>query len=87
MSCLLPPVCAFCQHLLNEPDQECRAFKKIPTAIMNGSCDHTERYPGDGGFRFQLNAEYVEDFAEVNEIRQEMGFPLFRLPTNIPAAA
>jgi hypothetical protein len=79
MSCLLPPVCAFCTHLLNEPEQECRAFHEIPAVIMNGTCDHTEPYPDDGGVCFQLIPDYAEDFAEVNNIRQEMGLPLFRL--------
>lgn len=84
MSCLLPPVCAFCRHLLNEPEQECRAFQEIPAAIMNGNCDHSEPYPGDGGICFQLIPEYKEDFAEVNSIRQEMGLSLFRLPAAMP---
>lgn len=79
MSCLLPPICVFCRHLLNEPEQECRAFREIPDDIMTGKCDHTDPYQGDNGLRFQLVPSFQEDFDEINLVRQEMGFPAFRL--------
>ncbi|UOG93729.1 MAG: hypothetical protein L3K52_08385 [Candidatus Thiothrix sulfatifontis] len=81
MSCLLPPVCAFCQHFLeNDPERECQAFVEIPGAIVEGKCDHTEPYPGDDGYRFALIPEELETFLELNEVRQEFELPAFRLP-------
>ncbi|TXH70644.1 MAG: hypothetical protein E6Q83_05215 [Thiothrix sp.] len=79
MSCLLPPVCAFCEHLLNSPEQDCLAFHEIPDAIMTGKQDHTEALAGDKGYRFQLATEHLEAFTEINTIRQAMGLLPFRL--------
>lgn len=79
MSCLLPPVCAFCKHILNAPEQECRAFQKIPDAIMLGHNDHLEPLEGDGGYQFCLAEEHREAFSEVNDIRQSLGLAAFRL--------
>lgn len=79
MSCLLPPVCAFCEHLLSAPDQDCRAFQEIPEAIITGHNDHIEAIEGDSGYRFQLVAENLDAFQEINEIRLAMGLPVFRL--------
>ncbi|MEZ5447588.1 MAG: hypothetical protein R3E89_00650 [Thiolinea sp.] len=78
MSCLLPPVCAFCEHLLNESDRDCRAFKEIPETIMLGSHSHDTHLPDDQGYLFQLNPQYREDFEELNTIRQEMGLPVLQ---------
>ena len=84
MSCLLPPICAFCSHLLNEPEQECRAFKEIPPDIMHGDCDHIAPYPEDNGIQFQMIPGYEQDLAELNVIRQEMGLSPFQLaPTPV----
>ncbi|WP_028490126.1 hypothetical protein [Thiothrix lacustris] len=81
MSCVLPPVCVFCQHFLeNNPDRECLAFEEIPNAIMDGKCDHIDPYPGDGGYRFQLIPAERETFLELNEVRREFELPEFRLP-------
>lgn len=81
MSCVLPPVCVFCQHFLeNNPDRECLAFEEIPSAIMDGKCDHIDPYPGDGGCRFQLIPAERETFVELNEVRREFELPEFRLP-------
>lgn len=81
MSCILPPVCVFCQHFLeNDPERECLAFKEIPSAIMEGELDHTDAYPGDAGYRFRLNPAELETFVELNEVRREFLLPEFRLP-------
>lgn len=83
MSCVLPPVCVFCQHFLeNDPERECLAFEEIPAAIMDGKFDHTEPYPGDGGYLFRLEPDEVETFLELNEVRREFSMPAFRLPEN-----
>ena len=38
-----------------EGKSTCVAYPKgIPTEIIRGQVDHTEPYPGDGGFRFLL---------------------------------
>lgn len=47
---------------------------------MDGKCDHTEPYPGDGGYRFQLIPEELETFLELNDIRREFKLSAFRLP-------
>ncbi|HPY40381.1 MAG TPA: hypothetical protein PLM98_07675, partial [Thiolinea sp.] len=78
MSCMLPPVCAFCVHLLNNPEQECQAFAEIPDDIMLGKSDHLDPYEGDGGLRFELKPDDEADFEEINEIRSAMGLPAFR---------
>lgn len=83
MSCLLPPVCVFCQHLLEgDPDKECRAFTEIPGEIMEGRCDHTAPYPDDGGYRFSLIPAELETFLELNEVRREFNLTEFRLPAD-----
>lgn len=79
MSCLFPPVCAFCAHILNQPDQECRAFHEIPEDIMLGNNDHVDAIEGDGGYRFQLNQDDLEAFQEVNNIRQAMDLRTYRM--------
>lgn len=84
MSCVLPPVCVFCQHFLeDDPERECLAFREIPNDIMDGKCDHTEPYPGDGGYRFQLVPGEMETFLELNEIRREFGLRELCLPPRI----
>lgn len=81
MSCVLPPVCVFCQHFLeNDVERECLAFVEIPSAIMDGKCDHTEPYPGDNGYRFRLIPTELETFIELNDIRREFKLLEFRLP-------
>lgn len=86
MSCVLPPVCVFCEHFLeNDPDRECFAFEEIPSVIMDGKFDHTEPYPGDGGYHFCLIPEEYQTFIELNEVRQEFGMQPFRLPGNVNA--
>ena len=55
MSCLLPPICAFCEHLLNLPEQDCLAFREIPDSLMLGQNDHYEALQNDQGYRFQLD--------------------------------
>ena len=82
MSCLLPHICVFCQHYLeNDPERECLAFQEIPDDIMAGNCDHGDPYPDDGGYRFQLQPEELETFLELNDLRREMGLLEFRLPS------
>lgn len=81
MSCILPPVCVFCVHFLeNDPERECRAFVEIPGVIIEGKCDHVDPYPDDGGYRFQLIASELATFHELNAVRQEFDLPPFRLP-------
>lgn len=80
MSCLLPPVCVFCQHYLeDDPERDCLAFEEIPGSIITGKCDHIDFYPGDGGYRFLLRPGELETFLELNEVRQEMGLVAFRV--------
>jgi hypothetical protein len=39
----------------------CVAFPRgIPAEIMAGHIDHTEPYPGDGGFRFVVSGAFAE---------------------------
>lgn len=78
MSCLLPPACAFCKHLLNLPDQDCLAFREIPDTIMTGQNDHYEAFEGDNGYHFQPTPENITALGEVNELRQAMGLAPFR---------
>lgn len=81
MSCILPPVCVFCENFLeHDPERECKAFVEIPEVIMCGEFDHTEAYPDDNGYRFQLTPSEMQTFLELNEIRQEFGLAAFRLP-------
>ena len=82
MSCLLPPVCAFCLHfnadIEQHTTQECRAFAEIPEAVMLGECDHSEPLANDQGLQFQLNPDLAEEFAEVNALRELMDLPRFK---------
>lgn len=78
MSCLLPPICAFCEHLLNLPEQDCLAFREIPDTIMLGQNDHYEALQNDQGYRFQLDPEQITTLEEINELRQMMGLQPFR---------
>ncbi len=44
--------CDRCLWRLNDT-QNCVAFPQgIPAEILDGAFDHTQPYPGDGGFRF-----------------------------------
>ena len=48
--------CLQCKH--KRFDNKCEAFTdRIPDAILNNEFDHRERYPGDGGVRFQAALE------------------------------
>jgi len=49
---------------------------------MDGKCDHTEHYPGDGGYRFRLDPDEFETFLELNDVRQEFDMPPFRVPAD-----
>ena len=83
MSCLLPPVCAFCLHFNTEIDNEthgeCRAFAEIPETIIRGECDHHEPLANDQGLQFLLNPALAVEFAEVNELRELMDLPKYRM--------
>ena len=73
--CLLPPNCLFCRHFnqASEGDgPDCAAFEEIPEAVFRGEVSHTAHLPGDGGFRFELDPAYSEDFAEVVAVREAM---------------
>ena len=77
MSCLLPPVCAFCAHLLENEERDCQAFSEIPETIMRGENDHHNAIEGDNGISFTLIAELRNDFDEINALRQQMGMTPF----------
>ena len=48
--------CARCKH--KQLDNKCAAFlDRIPDEILLNEFDHRERWPGDGGVRFQQAME------------------------------
>jgi hypothetical protein len=77
MSCLMPPLCSFCEHYLGDvagAEKECDAFLEIPDAIITGAYDHTKPHPDDQGILFKLNEALREDFEEVEAIKKELLF-------------
>lgn len=70
--CFLPPNCIFCTHYNHGhtgSDRDCTAFKEIPEEILFGGNRHTQAYPGDDGVTFNLNPEYMDEYAEIRELR------------------
>lgn len=72
----LPPLCVFCRHYNvgvapGEPD--CAAFAEIPEPIFSGEFDHRRPFPGDAGVRFELHPAYTADFADLLEVRRQLG--------------
>jgi hypothetical protein len=51
---VIVPQCQSCKHK-NEGDgwPSCTAFDRIPAEILTNEFDHTKRYPGDGGIRYE----------------------------------
>jgi hypothetical protein len=73
--CLLPPNCLFCAHYHQEAgidDADCAAFQEIPDRIFTGVVEHTEPVTGDGGIRFKLNPRMAEEFADIQQLRQQI---------------
>jgi hypothetical protein len=73
--CILPPNCLFCTHYHHEPTEdgwECDAFEEIPDAIFAGGNGHISPFKNDQGYRFELNPEYSEEFADVEELRRQI---------------
>ena len=55
-----------------EGQSTCVAYPRgIPTEIMEGRVDHTEPYPGDGGFRFVMSGAFGEVRRSVPVFAQE----------------
>jgi hypothetical protein len=47
------PACFDCKHLKDKTFGKCKAFPGgIPVDIWDGTKDHLEAYPGDGGTRY-----------------------------------
>lgn len=89
MSWIVPPECVFCEHYhqaRNERTDElpsCDAFDAIPDDIFVGSRDHSHPYPGDHGVRFQISEETRTDFMELNDVRRQVGLPVYRVPLKL----
>ena len=86
MSCLIPAACVFCRHYHEARNEwsldlpSCDAFDAIPDQIFIGGFDHGAAYPGDRGVRFSLIETERESFLELNDVRRELGLPVYRIP-------
>lgn len=47
--------CMSCANYLEAG--KCKAFDRIPSAILDGTHDHTKPYPGDHGVRYEKKAD------------------------------
>ena len=76
------PQCFACKHLDRDSVlgvMRCKAFEKIPDAILADEADHREPYAGDGGIRWEAGtdddgdsflhpAEYMRAVAEDTDV-------------------
>ena len=93
MSWIVPPECVFCEHYHQQRNEQtdalpsCDAFDAIPDEIFMGSRDHSRPYPGDQGVRFSVSEEVRTDFLELNDVRRQVGLPVYRVPLKLVHSA